>query len=63
MFIQGGMFIPDSRVYETQRYWVHFFVQKTKDFEENNFNVRFGGCSFFTSKPHYIESHLYKVTS
>ena len=34
------------------------------DVEENNFNKKFGTCSFFSIKrPIDVESHMYKVTN
>ena len=36
--------------YDTQCYWVNFFVQKVKKNEEKKFNERFGESSFFSLK-------------
>ena len=51
--------------YDTQRYWVHFFVQKTKKMIWKKRNSMKGLISvhfFYIKRPHNVECHMYKVT-
>ena len=50
--------------YDSQRYWVHIFAQKTKkNFKGKKFNWRFGECwIFYIKRPNNVQCCIYKVT-